>query len=128
MPRSFFHKRPRGVSLVELLVAVTILLLVSMACVQVIEFNTRTAVATFKRIEANQLADQIVNHLRRSNVAKLEDHYRSFPQILTDPAYSAAATVGPALPDGSRAATVVVRWGPEPDRHFVSVTVTLVST
>ena len=105
----------------------TILLAVGLACVQVLAFNERTAVATFKRIEANQLADQIVNHLRRSDVAKLEGPYKSFPQIITDPGYSAEAIIGPAEADGSRPATITVRWSPDPDNHFVTFTVTLVS-
>src|SRR5690242_17580516 len=102
--------RKNGLSLAEMLIAMAILLIVCLACLQVLQFHTRLTVATFSEIQANLYLDRIANHLRRSNVAKLENAYHRFPQIVTDASYSAEANIAPASADGSRQATITVHW------------------
>jgi prepilin-type N-terminal cleavage/methylation domain-containing protein len=115
----------RGVTLIELLIAVTLLLMMSLVCAQMLQSSARATMSTFKQIQANQYADQIINHLRRSDIALLKERYQNFPQIITDGDYTAEAVVMPAADDGSRSTTVTVHWGLESDRHAISVVCTL---
>ncbi len=126
------HDRPnrsglksKGVTLVEVVIAMAIILIVSAACIQVLQFNTRASLATLKRIQANQYLDQIHNHLQRSSIEKLEEHYQQFPQIISDKEYSAEAKIEKPGMDGSRKASLTVRWTLSSSENSVSADVTL---
>lgn len=121
------NKNCSGVTLVEVLVSMVIVLVVGLACVQVLQFNSRSTLTVFKRIQAGQYLDQIHQQLQRSNIAKLDDHYRSFPQILTDSDYTADVALQKSADDGSRLATITVHWAPDPEKNVLSQDVTLVA-
>jgi prepilin-type N-terminal cleavage/methylation domain-containing protein len=117
----------KGFTLVEVVVAMAIILFVAVACIQVMGSNSRASLSTLKRIQAAQYLDQIHNHLLRSNVAKLDDHYRKFPQIITTDDYSAEAVLQPTAADGSRRAAITIRWTFGRSENSISEEVTLAS-
>lgn len=115
----------QGMTLVEVMIAIVIILLVWLGGVQVLEFNTRASVSALKRIQASAYLDQITNHLRRSNIAELKDHYQKFPQIIANSDFSADATIQKPAEDASRLATITVRWTLNNLEHSLSADVTL---
>lgn len=120
------HFSERGVTLVEVVIAMAIILIVGLGCVQVLQFNSRASLTTFQKIQANQYLEQIHNRLRRSNVAKLEEHYQQFPQIILNNAFSAEVQIEKPVEDQSRQAKITVRWNSNNAEESISDVVTLV--
>ena len=111
--------------LVEVMIAIVIILLVWLGGVQVLQFNSRASVAALKKIQASHYLDEIANHLRRSKIADLKDHYQQFPQIITTSDYYADVTVQPPAEDLSRQATITIRWTAGNSEKFLTADVTL---
>ncbi len=123
MPRP--KRSSAGSTLVEVIVAMVIIVIVGGACLQVLQFNTRGSLSTLKRIQASQYIDRIQNHLQRSNVGTLENHYSQFPQIITDTNYSADVKITDPDPDGARRASIVIRWTLDRSENKMASDVTL---
>src|SRR4051794_41154111 len=98
------NRKTGGLTLVEVLIAMVIILVVWLGGVQVLQFNLRASVSRLKRIQANQYLDEITNHLQRSNIAELKGHYVEFPQIIKSGEASADVAIQKPAEDGSRQA------------------------
>jgi prepilin-type N-terminal cleavage/methylation domain-containing protein len=117
--------KSRGLSLVEVMVAMAIILMVSLACVQVLQFGSKSALASFKRVQAWGYFDQVVNHLELGDVPKLNERYTKFPQIFLNTDYSAEVEISTTVVRGTRLAQVTIRWPSSASISSISDTVTL---
>lgn len=114
-----------GFTLVEVLLATAILLMVSAACLSILQSNTKSSLATLKRIQASQYLDQIRNHLSHSPVNQLHEQYSEFPQIIDNKDFSALVKIEEPRADGSRQATITVQWPAGASNNSMSTSVTL---
>ena len=114
-----------GLTLVEVLLSMTILLIVSAACLSVLQFNTKASLGALKRVQASQYLDQIRSHLTRFPSSQLESRYSEFPQIIDNPEFSAGVQIDSAHEDGSRQAVITVEWPSGATTHSMSASVTL---
>jgi len=102
--------RRRGVSLVEVMIAMVILVMVGAAVIKFLNLNSKETVSIIRQVRANQYLDQIATHLRIGRLNKGELHLTQFPQIVTDRDFSADVLIGELSPAKTREVRIQIEW------------------
>jgi len=124
--RPFFKQGPRGVTLIEVLISIVMLLVVWITLVGLLRSVSMGGLSLLNETEAHRIGDQIHQHIRKKDFHSLRKQYLKFPQINQDGKFKVQVQIGDILEDKTRSAIITVQWENRGQTKKISIPINLI--